>query len=159
MGKVLNTFTNGWPGAIARSIDDIVIAMANLSDQPIKYGMPVALDPERKGIVPFDGSSHEAADFLGVSVRAPAKTPDAYGSSEGSYAPGDLVDVLVRGHIVVNLTRGIPELGDTVGIEKATGCFASATGQDYVTVPNARFSSVRDSDKMAEIVLLERNIL
>ena len=29
MGKVLDKFTNGWPGAASRAIDEIIISMKN----------------------------------------------------------------------------------------------------------------------------------
>ena len=90
MGKVLSSFTNGWAGSIARNRDDVV----------------VALDETKTGVVPFDGNTHTGADFVGVTVRLPSKTPDTYGSNEGKYAANEMVDVLVRGHIVAKVITG-----------------------------------------------------
>ncbi len=159
MGKVLSAFNHGFAGAIARSIDDVVIAQANRSASPIAFGMPVALSADGAGVVPFDGASHTADDFVGVSVRAPAKTPDTYGSSTGNYAPGDVVDVLVRGHIVVECTAGTPAPGEAAAIVKATGAFAAGTGETVISLSNAHFSNTKDTPGMAEIVLTSRNVI
>jgi len=159
MGKVLSSFTNGYPGAIARAVDDIVISMANKGDAPIAFGMPVALSEEKDGVMPFDGSYHTAADFVGVAVRNPSKTPDTYGDNTGSYAENELVDVLVRGHIVVKLAGTDPGIGDAVSIKKSSGGFAVGSGDSYVALQNLRLSAVPDANGMAEILLTTRNLL
>ncbi|MBQ9210918.1 MAG: hypothetical protein IJ153_04390 [Clostridia bacterium] len=159
MGKVLSSFTNGFPGAIARSLDDVVISLANKSEDPIAFGMPVALNEDKNGIVPFDGSEHTASDFVGVAVRNPSKTPDTYGDNQGSYASDDLVDVLVRGHIVVKLAGTSASLGDQVSIVKSTGGFAVGTGDSLIPLPNAHVSATPDASGMAEIVLNTRNLV
>ena len=159
MGKVLSSFNHGWPGTIARSVDDIVISMPNLSDKPIAYGMPVVLSDNKDGVIPFDCDLYYPQDFIGVTVRTPSKTPAEYGSSEGSYAPGEMVDILVRGHITVQISKGIPDVCDTVAIEKATNLFAGGSGQDYIVLPNAIFSATKDDNMRIEILLKERNLL
>ena len=159
MGKVLSNFTNGFAGAIARSVDDIVIAMANKGESPIAFGRPVALGEDKDGVVPFDGSTHTAADFVGVAVRNPSKTPDAYGSNTGSYAAGEMVDILVRGHIVVKLAGSDPMIGDAVSIQKSTGGFAVGSGDSYVALPTVTLTAAPDADGMAEILLTTRNLL
>ena len=157
MGKVLKNFTNGFAGAISRSIDDVVVALANKSNNPLAFGVPVALNGDKNGVVPFDGSTHTAADFVGVTVRNPSKTPDAYGSDVGSYASGELVDVLVRGHIVVKLTGGM--LGAPVSIKKSDGSFSTSTGDSYVALTNAHVSAAADGNGMTEILLNTRNVI
>ena len=159
MGKVLKSFNNGFAGAIARSKDDIVIAMANKSGDALAFGVPVALDDDKTGIVPFDGSEHSAADFVGVTVRNPSKTPDTYGKNVGTYAKNDMVDVLVRGHIIVKLSDSSAGLGDKVGIAKDGGTFTVRAGNDYVTLNNVHVTAVPDTSSMAEIVLNERNLV
>ena len=159
MGKVLSSFNHGYAGAIARSVDDIVISLANKSDESIPFGAAVALDEDKTGIIPFDASTHTGADFVGITVRNPSKTPDAYGANEGFYAADDLVDVLVRGHIIVRMSSGSPALGKAVSIAKSNGAFTVNTGDSYVALPNVRTSAEKDSTGMVEIVLTERNIL
>ena len=158
MGKVLKSFSNGYAGAIARSLDDVVLALANKSGEEIPFGAPVALSADKTGIVPFDASSHTAADFVGVTVRNPSKTPDTYGSSSGSYAANELADVLVRGHIVVALDGG-SALGAAVGVSASTGGFTTDSGEGIVTLTNAHVSAVTDGNDRAEILLNTRNIL
>ena len=41
MGKVLNAFGYGYPGAVTRSVDDIVISVRNASETDIPFGAPV----------------------------------------------------------------------------------------------------------------------
>ena len=41
MGKVLDKFTNGWPGAASRAIDEIIISVKNGSDGDIPFGAAV----------------------------------------------------------------------------------------------------------------------
>ena len=159
MGKVLSSFTNGYAGAIARSIDDIVISMANKSGEDLAFGVAVALDEDRTGIVPFDPAEHTSADFLGFTVRNPSKTPDSYGSDTGSYANDDLADVLVRGHIVIG-TSGSLALGDQIGVNtsgKYVAYDSTVTGE--VALPNVRVSAAPDSGSMTEVVLTGRNLL
>ena len=159
MGKVLSAFSNGFTGAIARALDDVVVAFANKSDEALPFGVPVVLDTTKTGVTRFDPATHTGADFVGITVRAPSKTPDTYGSSAGSYAAGDLVDVLVRGHIIGQMDSWDGKLGDPVSIKKSDGTFSALTGADYVALPNVRISAAPDSNSRAELVLTERNVL
>ena len=159
MGKVLDSFTNGFAGAIARSLDDVVVALSNKSEETLAFGVPVVLDATKAGVVPFDPDTHTGADFVGVTVRLPSKTPDAYGSAEGAYAPNDMVDVLVRGHIVAPIYNWTGALGDAVSIRKADGGFAVGTGDDYIPLPNVRVSAIPDGNSLAELLLTGRNVL
>ena len=159
MGKVLSSFTNGWAGSIARNKDDVVVALANKSGSEIAFGVPVALDETKTGIVPFNASSHTGADFVGVTVRLPSKTPDTYGSNEGKYGANDMVDVLVRGHIVGKVVVGTTALGAAVAIRASDNAFAIGSGEGFVALPNVRVSGVADGLKNTELVLTERNIL
>ena len=140
MGKVLAKFTNGCAGAIARSLDDVVVALANRSDTALAFGVPVARSTGKDGGIP-------------------SKTPDTYGASEGSYAPHDLVDVLVRGHIVVKCVGSGVGLGDPVSIFKTTGGFGVGTGDNYIPLDNVRISAAPDSNYMTEILLTTRNLV
>ena len=38
MGKVLSDFDLGWPGAISRSVDDVVVSLKNAGTEPILSG-------------------------------------------------------------------------------------------------------------------------
>ena len=157
MGKVLSTFTHGFPGAIARSLDDVVVAHPNRGAEPLPFGYPVVMNSQGTGVVPFDPESHTAAQFVGVTVRTPSKTPDAYGENEASYAVNELADIMVRGHIAVRFS-GNAKVGDAVAA-LSDGEFGAASGGDGVTLTNAHVSAVPDGKGMAEIVLNTRNLV
>ena len=159
MGKVLSVFANGFVGTIARNRDDVVVALANKSGEAIPFGVAVALDESKTGVVRFNGSTHTGADFVGVTVRAPQKTPETYGSSVGDYAANEMVDVLVRGHIVANVAAGSAKLGVPVAIRTSDNAFAIGSGDGYVALPNVRISASTDASRNAELVLTERNVL
>ena len=77
MGKVLQHFGNGRPGAVSRSVDEIVISVKNASEEAIPFGAPVFMTGN--GAVPFDISDpQDFTDFLGFAVRVADKTPDVY---------------------------------------------------------------------------------
>ena len=159
MGKVLSTFQHGFAGAIGRNLDDVVVALANKSGEAIPFGTPVVLSSDQTGVIPFDGDTHTADDFVGVTVRNPSKTPDTYGSDTADYAANDIVDVLTRGHIVVELDASGAKMGDAVAIDKSTGGFTTGTGNTVVPLTNVHLSAAPDSLGMAEILVNTRNIL
>ena len=158
MGKVLGSFTNGYPGAIARSVDDIVVSHA--AGATIPFGVPVVFNPLKTAVVPF-ASTHTVEDLVGIAVRVPSKTPDAYDSSTAQYNPREMADVLVRGTAVVQCISGTPAPGGAVYIVKANGKFAAeaaTAGTDNVLVPHMKWRGAKDSNNRAEVVVLIRNI-
>lgn len=159
MGKVLKHFTNGYPGAVSRSIDDMILSLRNGAGRSLAFGEPVFLVAGENTCAGFTNDS-AAADFLGFTVRAATKTPDTYGASLASYAPDDPVDVLVRGSTVVTLeTSGTP--GAAVYIRKSDGKLVTSPGAEGTTLqlPNVTVRTARDSGKTAEIVITKRNIM
>ena len=157
MGSVLKNFSHGCPGAISRSLDDVVVALANKSNAPMAFGIPVALNSDKTGVIPFDANTHTAADFVGVTVRNPSKTPDIYGDNLGSYGPKDIADVIVRGHVVVRV-NGTARLGMPVSILKSNGQFSTSTADTAVMLNNVHVSGAA-SESLAEILLNTRNML
>jgi len=157
-GKVLDTFTHGWPGAVSRSADTVIAAHANRHSAAIGFGVPVVLDNAKAGVVPF-GASSTAADLIGFTVRSASKTPDTYGTNVGVIHPGEIAEVLVRGSMTVEVESGSPVPGGKVYLVKATGAVsASADATNNVELTNVRFRSTRDAARRAEIVILERNL-
>ena len=57
MGKVISNFDLGWPGAISRSVDDIVVSLKNNSTAPIPFGAPVFLTDDGSGVEGFSSTS------------------------------------------------------------------------------------------------------
>ena len=157
-GKVLDSFTHGWPGTVSRSTDAVITAQANRHTGDLGFGVPVVMDSGKTGVVPF-GSDSAAADLVGFTVRSASKTPDTYGSNEGRIHPGEIAEVLVRGSMTVEVSAGTPQPGGKVYVVKATGAVsASANAENNVELTNVRFRSVRDAARRAEIVILERNL-
>jgi hypothetical protein len=171
MGKVLSTFDKGWPGAISRSIDDIVITLKNVDTDPILFGAPVFLTDNGDGVVNFIPNGSQTYErFVGFAVRDPAKTPNEYptgqdmsigqGSQAGQWEPGQEIDILVRGSIVVRAFAGF-RVGGKVYIRKSDGTLVSNPGSEGTTVwlENVRMKQPqRGSGNTSEVVVTERNI-
>ena len=166
MGKVQSHFPNGFPGAVSRSVDDIIIAVRNAGQAEIPFGAPVFMTSE--GAVPFDtGEPQDFSAFLGFAVRAADKTPDTYPAGQfdtdqaGSWKPGDIIEVLVRGGVVVPITS-IGARGGKVYLRKSDGRLTTSAGTQDSTVwlENVRISHPRDSQgTCCEVVVNKRNIL
>ena len=175
MGKVLSDFNIGWPGAISRSIDDIVISLPNAGSVAIPYGVPVFLAADGEGVVLFDPDASPAqtfADFVGFTVRDASKTPSTYpagqdmspssGNQAGEYGVGEKVDVLVRGSIAANLTAGFLATGGKVYLKKADGTLVAEAGAEGTTfeLTNVKVKTPQQNySTIAEIVITDRNIL
>ena len=161
MGKVLSAFNNGYPGSVSRAVDNVITAFANKSSNPIPFGKAVVLNENKDGVIPFDPTTHTGDNFLGVAVRNPSKTPDTYGSHTGSYAPGELVDVITRGSVTVEMANSTGGLGTPVSIYKSNGKFiaTTTTGENYIPLNNVHLSARADGDNRAEILINTRQIL
>ena len=160
MGKVLGTFTNGFTGAVSRSIDNIIVSMKNGSGGEIPFGAPVFLAHGENACRTFDAQDSAAAAFLGFAARAAVKAPDVYGSSEASYAADDPVDVIVRGSVILQFGASVNP-GSSVYIRKAVGVLVTDAGAEGTTLrlPNVTVRTVSDGGNRAEAVLTKRNIM
>ena len=170
MGKVLQFFGNGLPGAISRSVDDIVISIKNASNADIPFGAPVFLGDN--GAEPFSTANpQDFTTFLGFAVRVADKTPDAYpagqfneGAAEGEvgcWKAGDVMEVLVRGSVAVSLSAtGTP--GGSIYVRKSDGKLTASAGSSGTTVllENVRIRRPRDSSSnCCGAVVNKRNII
>lgn len=170
-GKVIGTeFTHGFPGQLSRSIDEIIEAFPNASDDSIAFGTPVVLDSDKSGVVPFTASS-KAADVIGFAVRI-AKTNETYGKDDACYMPGETVSVLKRGAMTVSVKAGTPAKGNAVYVRNAAGtgkavgdivAAAESTGGESSTATTVELTGVvfggpKDADGNAEIILLTRKL-
>ncbi len=170
MGKVLQTFGNGQPGAVSRSKDDIIISVKNASDKDIAFGAPVFLGDD--GAEPFSTANpQDFSAFLGFAVRVEDKTPDTYpqgqfndGGSEGEvgkWKAGDVMEVLVRGSVTIGLSS-TGSFGGNVYIRKSDGKLTASAGASgsSVLLENVRVRRPRDSySSCCEAVVNKRNIL
>ncbi len=159
MGKVLRYFSNGYPGAISRSIDDIVVSKRNASGANLPFGAAVFAVAGESACRGFTNDATSAL-FMGFAVRAGDKTPDTYGSNQAYYAPNELVDVLVRGSVVLEFANNASP-GGSVYIRKSDGKFVTSAGAEGTTVllPNVTVRTLRDTAQRAEVVVTKRNLL
>ena len=159
MGKVLKKFTNGWPGAVSRSIDDIIISMKNGTSDDIAFGTPLFLSASDNTAKPFDASTSTPETFLGIAVRSADKTPEEYGGNEGKYKAGDPVEVLVRGSTVLCFENNA-SAGSSVYIRKSDKKLVTSPGAEGTTVllPGVTVRNSRDANRATEVVLTKRNI-
>lgn len=152
-GKVL-TISNGYAGQVSRIIDAVIesIPSGETSD-PILFGAPVALDATTGGAVNI-GSSQ--TDLIGVAARV-AKTENTYNAGDAKYNVGEVVDVIKRGTVCINVGSSLtPAKGGTVYITKATGAWATAADSTNTIDTGWRFKGAKDSNNIVEIVLTER---
>lgn len=162
MGKVLSEFTNGYPGAISRAVDDIVATFVNKeSSADIPFGGPVMMKTDGKGVQNFTCTIAPAAEtqaaILGIAVRNGDKTPATYGSNEAAYAPGEMTDVITRGCVVVKVNSGTPKPGGKV-YWTTSGFTPTYTQYSVAEITNMRWKSEKDANNNAEAVLIERQI-
>ena len=160
MGKVLIDFSNGYSGAVSRSIDNMIVAMKNGSGEEIAFGSPVFLQSGSSACVPFDAATSTADNFLGFAVRIPDKTPDTYGSNEGTFGADDPVEVLVRGSTVLRFANAVNP-GSKVYIRKSDRAFVTSAGGEGTTLllPNVTVRTQSDGTNRAEVVLTKRNLM
>lgn len=145
----------GFAGAISQSIDNIVKAYVNAeSTAAIAFGAPVVFDATSGGVK--NVASTDTA-VLGVAVRT-AKTEETYGGNDPKYKAKEMVDVLKRGSIIINVGSTLtPAAGGTVYITKATGAWATAADSTNTIDTGWKFTGTKDANNCVEIVLPERN--
>ena len=148
MGKVLSNFDLGWPGAISRSVDDIVVSLKNADTNPIPFGAPVFLKNDGSVVVAFiTNGSQTFEKFVGIQA--------------GQWKPGEVIEVLVRGSISVKTVAGF-EQGGKVYIRKADGALVPNAGSEGTTLrrENVRIKQPQlTSGPCSEVVVTSRNIL
>ena len=160
MGKVLTNFMKFFPGAISRSVDDIVISMKNATSSPIAAGAAVFVSSDGSGVTTVrPGSTPD--EFVGIAVRSPSATPETYGADVRPYAANDPVDILVRGCITVALENAATTAGGEVHLNLSDGTYATEEEEDVtIQLPNCSWRrSATAADNCAEIVIRERNLI
>ena len=173
MGKVLSTFDIGWPGAISRSVDDIVVSLKNGGTAAIPFGAPVFLTADGEGVVAFDPNASPAqtfASFVGFAVRVANKTPDNYPAGQdmssirndqsGAWNPKEPVEVLVRGTIAVATSVGFLP-GGNVYLRKDDGALVPEAGEEGETflLENVKMRTPQGNNRpCSEVLITTRNI-
>ena len=164
MGQVFKNVLVGYPGQVSHSADFVIVPMANMDNRDIPFGFPVFMNPDGTGVVGITASS-DPAKFLGFAARVPAKTPPVYDdpnmtgeNNVAVYKKGDMMDVLVRGSIVVDATGSNPKPGMPVYLNKEYGKAAAVSSESTLTVPGIYFRTVRDTGGRTEITISERHV-
>ena len=164
MGKVLSRFNNGWPGTVSRAKDDVIVSLKNVGQTNIKYGEPVFLynSVTPGGVRGFISGTTTENDFVGFAVRTPDKTPETWGSWEDAaeIKPGELVDVLVRGSVVIQCGTSSAKIGNPLYIRKADAALVTNPGTEGTTIPipDTYIRTQRDSAYNCEIVITRRHL-
>ncbi len=164
MGKVLSKFTNGYPGAVSRSKDDVIVSLKNAGNSPIQFGAPVFLynSVTPGGVRGFISGTTTDADFVGFAVRVPDKTSETWGNgtNAGQWNPGDPVDVLVRGSMAVACGTSSAKMGQQVYVRKDDAVLVTSAGAEGTTVilPDTYIREPRDSAGNVEIVITKRHL-
>ena len=162
MGKVLSRFINGWPGAVSRVKDDVIVSMKNVGAAAIHPGDPVFLKNTVTpgGVQGFISGTTTENEFVGFAVRVPDKTPDSSAGNTAEWQTGDTVDVLVRGSVVITCATSNAKIGQQVYIRKSDSALVTAAGTEGSTipVPDTFIRTPRDSAGSCEAVVTKRHI-
>ena len=163
-GKVI--FTNlpkGYAGNVSRMSDNVITPFnyaASLTGN-IYFGELVAFDATTNGVRKL-ASGDSAAAVIGAAVRH-ISAPKVDSNDGYYYAPGETVDVLVRGSIMVPVEEeeGVTLAPrGTVYVNPATGKVYGATGTGRVALTNAKFGNgaYDEENGVAEVTFFERVI-
>ena len=151
------TLPFGFRGAVSRQPDTLIQSYTNTGADNIEFGAPVVFDATNGGVRKI-ASGDEATAIIGFAVRRMGQ-PYADDPKGYYYKKGDVVDVLVRGSMTVELkaVTGIAARGQ-VYVDPADGELTSVAGSN-LAVPNTVFATGNyDSNNVAEITVLSRNI-
>lgn len=156
---------NGFAGCYARQPDMIVNTRPAGGTANIPFGAPLVYDTDNVSVVQA-GASFAAANFVGVAGAEIKSALNYLAPGNGEFAPGDAVNVFMRGSINVKCYDGTPALGGTVYVRIAvsethtTGVVGgfSATNESGSTVAltNCKWGGPADENGVAELVILTR---
>lgn len=159
------TFNYGYPGSFSRNGDCVIAnrVLKSTDTDNINFGGPVVLNSDNT--VSALLASGTAAAFAGVAVRE-VKQADQYSAQTAlAYKPGQPVDYITRGSVMVTVNAGTPTAGGSVYIRVAAaaagkpigGFEAAADSTNTILLTNAEFTTgYKDTNNIAEITLLNR---
>ena len=158
-GKAIGTtLPFGYRGNVSRTPDTVIQSYTNVGTDNIPYGAAVIYDATNKGVRAVKSTDSTASDLIGIAVRHIGQ-PKADAPTGWYYAPGEAVDVLVRGSCTVELkaTTGIAPRGQ-VYVDPTDGELTSVSTSN-LALPNTKFSTGEyDGAKIAEVSILARSI-
>jgi hypothetical protein len=165
-GQVIGTsFNNGYVGQISRMGDSVVRSRAVKSDSAnINFGDPFVVNSD--GTVSKFGASNTAAQFAGIAARR-VKSATVYpNQSLAYYAANELLDGVERGGVCVVCNVGTPTVGGAVYLRIALngsipdgvvgGFEAAADSTNTIQLTNVKWGTTKDSNGVAELIILTR---
>ena len=167
-GSVIGINMNyGYPGQASRHGDEVSRTRpVATTSEPIKFGAPVVQNAD--GSVQTFTEDKTATDFAGVAMRK-VKSAKIYPYQNfGFYDQGEPCDVLQRGGISAICAWGVPTIGGTVYIRTkvvdGTSPAGSAVGDfgaedeagNCIALTNAKWSSAKDDNNVAELTIITR---
>lgn len=165
-GKVIGESLNfGYAGTPSRMSDCVIVPYAfatTHTGDKIKFGEAVAYDPDNNGVRKVTASD-TAASIVGIAVRriGQPKSDDAEG---WYYAPGEVVDVLVRGAVSVvakvTKTTSVKPHGAVYVATAASGDIAigDINTENGIKLNDTTFTHGNvDGENVTEIVIGQRN--
>ncbi len=151
------TLPYGFRGNVARTPDTIIGPFNNVDTGNIQFGAPVVYDATNKGVRNVK-STDQASAIIGIAVRSMGQ-PKVDSSTGWYYAPGQTVDVLLRGTICIETKAqtGIAARGQ-VYVDPTDGEFTSVSTSN-LAFPNCVFATGEyDANKISEVTILTRNL-
>lgn len=165
MAQTIGTnMPHGYAGSYARQ-PDAVTNTYPLQSGTLTFGAAAAL---KNGALTAFGVGCTAENFIGIAARE-IKTATTYrDQSAGEYLQGEAVSVMTRGCVSVGCNIGSPVTGGKVYIRvlanaaKPTGVIggleAEVDGSNVLLLPNCRWQTGIDANKIAEMHILTCNV-
>ena len=156
----------GFAGNFARMPDMVIRSFCLADSSPeVKFGEAVFL---ADGAVTGYKDGLTAAQFLGVAVSE-IKSAFTYDSMEGAYRSGQAIPVMSRGAVSALCPVGEPSVGkavylritknDAVPAGVVGGFEAAADGGNTVELTNAVWTTGKDTNGVAELLLKTINLV
>lgn len=153
------TMPLGFAGTISRMSDNVIVPYVydKTNTGNIQYGEPVVFDATLGGVRKL-AAGDTAASVIGFAVRN-ASQPKKDADDGWYYEPGETVDVLVRGSIMVPIAGGDSDIAarGSVYVDVATGLvYGNSTG--HVALTNCKFANGKydAANAVAEVTVFER---
>lgn len=161
---------NGFAGTIARHGDEVIKSRPVHASAVIPFGCPVVMYKSGGvadgSVVPF-GASNVSADFVGIACRRVKQATSFATENFGQYTDLDVADIMERGSISVVCPTGDPTPGSKVYIRVALNTTdypdavigdieAVADSTNNIEITNCKFFGPKDSNNVAEVVILTR---
>ena len=158
-GKAIGTsLPLGFRGNVARTPDTLIMPFVAVGSDNIPYGAALIFDESAGGVRPVKSTDSDATKIIGFAVRRIGQ-PKADSMAGYYYAPGETVDVLVRGTMTVELKArtGLAARGQ-VYVDPTDGELTSVSTSN-LAMPNTKFATGKyDANNIVSVTVLERNI-